>query len=99
MMSIVLVGGHDKMHSQYKNVASKHGHKVKVYTQLTAGFEKSIGHPDAIVLFTDKVSHKMVWIATKKAKKENIPIIRNHSSSISALESVLKNMEKNEKVH
>lgn len=89
-MSIVLVGGHDKMHTQYKDVAIKYGHKAKVYTQLTTGFEKSIGSPDAIVLFTDKVSHKMAWIATKKAKKDKIPILRSHASSITSLDNILR---------
>ena len=55
-MSIVLVGGHDRMHNEYKNIGSRYGHKLKVFTQLPAKFDKIIGSPDRIVLFTSTVS-------------------------------------------
>ena len=45
-MSIVLVGGHDRMHSEYMGICSKRGHHVKVYTQMPAKFGKVIGTPD-----------------------------------------------------
>lgn len=92
-MSIVLVGGHDRMHEAYKGICSKRGHQVKVYTQMPAKFDKMIGNPDRIVLFTSTVSHKMVHIATKEAKRKNIPIIRCHGSSQSSLDEVLNQLE------
>lgn len=69
-MSIVLVGGHDRMHDEYKGICSKRGHRVKVYTQMPARFDKAIGNPDGIVLFTGTVSHKMILTAMKEAKKK-----------------------------
>lgn len=90
-MSIVLVGGHDRLHSEYRGIGSKRGHKLKVYTQMPTKFNKVIGKPDAIVLFTSTVSHKMVGVAVKEAKKKSIPIVRSHNSSLGALEkSILK---------
>ncbi|MDF2614008.1 MAG: hypothetical protein K0S71_1794 [Clostridia bacterium] len=93
-MSIVLVGGHDRMHDAYKGICSKRGHRVKVYTQLPAKFDKIIGNPDGIVLFTGTVSHKMMLIAVKEAKKKNIPILRCHNSSSNSLEGILEQFEK-----
>ncbi|WP_069997204.1 DUF2325 domain-containing protein [Cellulosilyticum sp. I15G10I2] len=93
-MSIVLVGGHDRMHEAYKGICSKRGHRVKVYTQLPARFDKMIGTPDGIVLFTGTVSHKMMHIAVKEAKRKNIPIVRCHNSSGNSLESILEQFEK-----
>lgn len=92
-MSIVLVGGHDRMHDEYKSICGKHGHRVKVYTQMPARFDKSIGNPDGIVLFTATVSHKMVKAALKEAKRKSIPIVRCHNSSAMSLESSLKAFE------
>ncbi|AEV67613.1 DUF2325 domain-containing protein [Acetivibrio clariflavus] len=89
-MSIVLVGGHERMHDEYKTIGSKHGCKIKVFTRLPARFEKTIGQPDAIVLFTSTVSHKMVHTAVKEAKRKNIPLIRCHTSSGNSLEETLK---------
>lgn len=91
-MSIVLVGGHDRMQDEYKTIGDKHGHKIKVFTQMPARFDKSIGMPDAIVLFTSTVSHKMVHTAIKEAKKKRIPVMRCHTSSSNSLEETLKKL-------
>ena len=52
--------------------------------------EKKIGCPDLLILFTNTVSHKMVNTAIQEAKRNNIPVARIHSSSASALHSVLE---------
>jgi len=93
-MSIVLVGGHDRMHDTYKRICLKRGHRVKVYIQLPAKFDKIIGSPDGIVLFTSTVSHKMMRVAVKEAKKRNIPILRCHNSSSNSLDGILQQFEK-----
>ena len=92
-MSIVLVGGHDRMHSEYTGICSKRGHRVKVYTQMPAKFGKAIGTPDGIVLFTSTVSHQMIHAAVKEAKRKKIPVFRSHSSSGTSLEGLLRELE------
>lgn len=89
-MSILLVGGHDRMHEEYRGVCSKHGHRAKIYTQMPPRFDKVIGNPDKIVLFIGTVSHKMMQTAVKEAKKKNIPVIRCLNSSATSLERVLQ---------
>ena len=59
-MSVVIVGGHDRMVAQYKKICKSYKCKVKVFTQMRADFNKQIGSPDVLVLFTSTVSHKMV---------------------------------------
>lgn len=93
-MSIVLVGGHDRMHDEYKGICSKRGHKVKVFTQMPARFNKLIGNPDGIVLFTGTVSHQMISTAIQEAKRKNIPVLRCHNSSGTSLEGMLQQLEK-----
>ncbi len=97
-MSIVLVGGHDRMQDEYKEICSSRGHRVKVYTQMPARFDKAIGSPDRIVLFTSTVSHKMMLTAMKEAKKKNISVVRSHSSSASSLLELLKKLESEKNV-
>lgn len=94
-MSIILVGGHDRMHEMYRSVGDKHGHRMKIFTQMPAKFEKAIGTPDAMVLFTNTVSHKMVKTAMKEAKRKNIPVIRCHTSSARSLEQSIMTLENN----
>jgi len=92
-MSILLIGGLDRMHGEYIHIGSKRGHNLKVYTQLPTRFEKVMGKPDGIVLFTGTVSHAMVKVAMKLARSRNIPVIRSHSSSLTALERELCRLE------
>ena len=70
-MSVVIVGGHDRMVAQYKKICKSYKCKVKVFTHMGADFNKQIGCPDLLVLFTNTVSHKMVrWMRST----ENIPM-------------------------
>ena len=54
-MSIVIVGGHDRMVGQYKKICKSYKCKCKVFTQMEADFGKKIGCPDLLVLFTNTV--------------------------------------------
>ena len=89
-MSVVIVGGHDRMVTQYKEICKKHKCKAKVFTQMSADLNKQIGSPDLLVLFTNTVSHKMVKTAVEEAKKSNTEIVRCHTSIASALAEILR---------
>jgi len=60
---------------------------------MPARFEKVIGRPDGIVLFTSTVSHQMIHTAVKEAKRKNIPVFRCHSSSGNSLTGLLQEIE------
>ena len=89
-MSVVIIGGHDRMVCQYKQICKSFNCKAKVFTQMSANFSKQIGNPDLIVLFTNTVSHKMVRCALSETKGMNTKIARSHSSSMAALKSILE---------
>lgn len=88
-MSVVIIGGHDRMASQYKRICKDYQCKAKVFTQMSADLGKQIGCPDLIVVFTNTVSHKMVKCAVEEAGKCRADLVRSHSSSKHALESIL----------
>ncbi len=88
-MSIVIVGGHDRMVCHYKRICKNHKCKAKIFTQMAGNLKEQIGSPDLIVLFTNTVSHKMVKCALTEAKRNNTQVIRCHSSSENALENIL----------
>ena len=89
-MSVVIVGGHDRMVCQYKKICKEHNCKAKIFTQMTGNFSSQIGNPDLLILFTNTVSHKMVKCAVTEAERSNANIIRSHTSSKSALNDILK---------
>ena len=88
-MSIVIVGGHDRMVGQYKKICKSYKCKCKVFTQMEADFGKKIGCPDLLVLFTNTVSHKMVKCALDEVGAST-DIVRCHTSSGTALSKILE---------
>ena len=87
-MSVVIVGGNERMVCRYENICRQHGYKAKVFVK-ESGAIKRMGNPDLLILFTNTVSHKMVISALDEAKKLNIPVERVRSSSVSALQAML----------
>ena len=82
-MSVVIVGGHDRMVCQYKKICKGYKCKAKIFTQMSANLSEQIGSPDLLILFTNTVSHE--------AEKCNAEIVRCHTSSKSALNEILQN--------
>lgn len=89
-MSIVIIGGHDRMFCQYKKICKEYNCKAKVFTQMSGNLSTKIGSQDVIILFTNTVSHKMVHCAVTEAQKCNAEVIRSHTSSGNALTEILK---------
>jgi len=88
-MSVVIIGGHERMERIYRDTGKKHGCKIKVFTKMQGDLHKRIGNPDYIVMFTDVVSHKLINTAMKILKKKNIPSLKLHNSSLQTLEKAL----------
>ena len=89
-MSVVIIGGHDRMVCQYKKICKSYQCKAKVFTQMSGNLKEKIGKPDLVVLFTSTVSHKMIKTAVDEAKRKKIHVVRCHTSSSAALESILR---------
>ncbi len=88
-MSVVIVGGNERMATQYENICKEHGCKAKVFTKENSSLRKKLGSPDLLILFISTVSHKMVLSITQEAKKNAIPVARIHTSSVTALKTAL----------
>ena len=89
-MSVVVVGGNDRMATKYKEICSSYNCKSKVFTQMPADFENKLGTPDLVVLFTNTCSHKMANKVGQKAAKQNFQVAKIHNASANALKTVLE---------
>lgn len=89
-MSIVLVGGMDRLGAQYIKEAEKMGMQLKVYSQLDPKMSSSIKKADALVIFTNKISHKARNVAVSLAKDNGIPIFMHHACGVCSLRQCLK---------
>lgn len=88
-MSVVVVGGNDRMATRYRDICKEYNCKAKVFTQMPSDFENKLGVPDLMVVFTNTCSHKMVNSVNQKSRKNDIPVERIHNASVNALKSVL----------
>ncbi|WP_317855052.1 DUF2325 domain-containing protein [Chakrabartyella piscis] len=89
-MSIVIIGGNERMEAKYIDICNGFGYKAKVFTKEKGCLKKKIGCPDLLVLFTSTVSHKMMKSASQEAKKSGIPVAHVHTSSATALQMLLE---------
>ena len=69
-MSIVIIGGHERMETQYKQICKQYKCKAKVFTKMKTDLKNKIGSPDLLILFTSTVSHKMVHCAVAEAERK-----------------------------
>ena len=70
-MSVVIIGGNERMVCQYADICKCHGCKAKVFAKEHGSVRKKIGCPDLLILFTNTVSHKMVNTAIQEAKRKD----------------------------
>ena len=53
-MSVVIVGGNERMVCQYEDICKGFGCKAKVFAKEKGAMKKKIGVPDLMILFTSK---------------------------------------------
>lgn len=87
-MSVVIIGGNECMIRRYLELCREYDCKAKVYPKMSAGM-KDLGNPDLLVLFTSTMSHKMLRSVLSSTKGQAMRVARSHSSSSSALRSIL----------
>ncbi len=89
-MSILIVGGNDRMSTRYMEICKAYKYKAKVFVKMPADFAKKIGEPDLVVVFTNTCSHKMLNLVKQKVSKSDIAVEMVHTASVSALKLVLE---------
>lgn len=89
-MSVVIIGGNERMERMYSDLCLEHGCKAKIFTKASGDISKKVGTADLFVLFTNTVSHNLVKTALNEARRCNAEVERCHSSSLSALKTILQ---------
>ena len=89
-MSVVIVGGNERMERRYKDLCKDFQCRAKVFTKPRGGLRDKVGSPDLMIFFTDTMSHKMLLGALSELRGGNTIIEHCPSSSVSALRKVLE---------
>ncbi len=88
-MCVALIGGMDRLKRNYIIEAEKVGIYLKVYTRSEISITSKVKNVDAVVIFTNKISHKAKMEVMKTAKAKNIPVFMYHSCGICTLRDCL----------
>jgi hypothetical protein len=88
-MCVTLIGGMDRLHREYKTAAEEKGHSLKCIARNERNFVNKIGNPDALIVFTNKISHEARRKAVRVARSRNIPLQMVHSCGVSTLRDCL----------
>ena len=59
-MSVVIVGGNERMKRRYKDLCETYRCEAKVFTKPRGGLRDKLGSPDLMIFFTDTMSHTML---------------------------------------
>ena len=89
-MSVVIIGGNERMVCQYADICKCHGCKAKVFAKEHGSVRKKIGCPDLLILFTSTVSHKMIRSVLDGIDEARTSVVRCHTSSGTALSGILE---------
>ncbi len=91
-MCIGLIGGMDRLERHYTEEAQKFKVELKVFNKYETNLFKKIQHVDALIIFTNKVSHGARKEAVHVARNRNIPLFMVHSCGIGTLRRCLNSL-------
>ncbi len=91
-MCVAVIGGMDRLGSHYRREAERSGVELKVFNRLEGHFAPRLKNVDAVVIFTNKVSHRARHQALDVARHRNIPVIQHHTCGVCTLRECLNRL-------
>lgn len=89
-MCIALIGGMDRLEKHYIEEAKQAGMELRVFSSSEVNMGAKIRSLDAMVIFTNKVSHRAKNEALGAAKANGIPVFMHHSCGVCTFRECLK---------
>ncbi|HEY7745950.1 MAG TPA: DUF2325 domain-containing protein [Desulfuromonadales bacterium] len=88
-MCVAVIGGMDRLERHYRQEATQAGIELRVFNQSEVNIGAKLKNVDALLIFTNKVSHRARHEALGVAKAQNIPVFQYHSCGVCALRNCL----------
>ena len=88
-MCIALIGGMDRLERHYMDEAGRAGVELRVFNTSEVNIGAKLKHADAMLIFTNKVSHRVKKEAMNAARINDIPVFMQHSCGVCTLRSCL----------
>jgi hypothetical protein len=80
----------DRLKRNYMDEGKRAGVKLKVFNRPQTLLSSRIGNADAVVIFTNKVSHRARKEAQSAMKQKGVPVLMVHSCGLCTLRECLK---------
>lgn len=88
-MCVAVIGGMDRLERHYRQEATQAGVELRVFNRSEANIGAKLKNVDALLIFTNKVSHRARREAVSVAKTQNIPVFQYHSCGVCTLRNCL----------
>lgn len=88
--NVVLIGGMDRLESRYREEARSLGIDLKVFNRPASDLPSRIGDAGALILFTNRVSHRARREAMSAVRSRNIPLLQCRSCGICSFRDCLE---------
>jgi hypothetical protein len=79
----------------YVEEAKQAGVELRVFNGAMAGLGPKVENVDAVVVFTNKVSHEAKKIVMRAARRRDIPVYVHHSCGVCSLRDCLSCIKNN----
>ena len=87
--TVTLIGGMDRLDRHYRQEAEKAGVNLKIFTRFEGNMDAKLLHSDALILFTNKISHQARNKVLCLAKAQNIQLFMFHTCGVCTLRECL----------
>jgi ABC-type uncharacterized transport system substrate-binding protein len=88
-MCVAVIGGMARLEGHYRQEATQAGVELRVFNQSEANIAAKLKNVDALLIFTNKVSHRARHEALSVAKAQSIPVFQYHSCGVCTLRNCL----------
>ncbi|HBG07118.1 MAG: hypothetical protein A2075_14420 [Geobacteraceae bacterium GWC2_58_44] len=88
-MCIALIGGMDRLEKHYREEAERAGMSLQVFSRSETNIAAKLKKADFMVIFTNKVSHRVKVEAMQVAKAQGIPVFMHHACGVCTFRNCL----------
>ncbi|MFA5516040.1 MAG: DUF2325 domain-containing protein [Desulfuromonadales bacterium] len=81
-MCVAVIGGMNRLERHYRQEATQAGVELRIFNESEVNIGAKLRHVDALLIFTNKVSHRAKKEAMNAVKGRSIPVFMEHSCGI-----------------
>jgi hypothetical protein len=89
LMCLAVIGGMDRLTPHYCAEAARVGIYLRIFNRSKVNLGAKLRHIDALLIFTNKVSHRVKKEALNAVKGRPIPVFMEHSCGVCTLRDCL----------